>query len=100
MILFRSKAGADVLMLQVHADAVLAALGREPAAEGIFLPERIEAALSHFQAQDEIRPKTQADDEDEPEQSAIPNLAQRAWPVLDLLRRAQAMDVAVTWSSA
>lgn len=94
---FRSKAGAEVLMLDAEAGRVLAALGREPAPQGVFLPEQIDAALQHFAHQPveaELPPDEGGDSEVEP---AL-GLRRRAWPLLELLRRAQAEGVPVTWS--
>ena len=92
---FRSKAGADVLMLDAHADAVLQALGREAAAEGIFLPEQIPAALAAFARL--AQPAAEAEEEGaEP----APGLAQRAWPLLELLRAGHHAARPVTWSSS
>lgn len=93
---FRSKAGAEVLMLQAHAEAVLRALGREPAPQGIFLPEQIDAALDAF-AQAQQRPAEASEPEDE---EPSPDLGRRAWPLLELLRRARQKTVPVTWSSS
>jgi hypothetical protein len=101
MIRFHSKAGADLLMLDAHAAAVLQALGRSPAGEGIFLPEQMAEALQHFQArQAAAEPEPLAADADEETGEPLPGLAQRAWPLLDLLRRAQQLGHPVSWSSA
>lgn len=97
-LLFRSKAGADVLMLQADADRVLRALGRDPAPQGIVLPEQVAAALAHFAAL-AAAPSPPADDAEEAADPA-PDLPRRAWPVLELLRAAQARGVPVTWSPA
>ncbi len=98
---FRSKAGADVLMLGRHADLVLRALGREPAPEGIFLAEQIEAALAAFAARQPDALETgESDGEGEPPREDEPDLARRAWPLLDLLLRAQRAGQPVTWSSS
>lgn len=103
MIRFHSKAGADVLMLDAHAAVVLQALGRSPASQGIFLPEQVAAALEQFEHQpvepQDVAPATDDQDGEQP-QSLHPTLAQRAWPLLDLLRRAQQQGYPVTWSSA
>jgi hypothetical protein len=99
MICFHSKAGADVLMLDAHAGAVLEALGRDPAPQGIFLPEQIAAALAQFQAQQAAPTPSDAEEPSDDEPPG-PGLAQRAWPLLDLLRRAQQLGEPVTWSSA
>lgn len=104
MIRFHSKAGADVLMLDAHAAGVLQALGRSPADQGIFLPEQIAAALAQFQIQAAVAqdlPSESPDaDDGEATELPLPTLAQRAWPLLDLLRRAQQQGYPVTWSSA
>lgn len=101
MIRFYSKAGADLLMLDAHASAVLQALGRSPAAEGIFLPEQMAAALQHFQVQQALaEAEPLAVDPDDERGESPPGLAQRAWPLLDLLRRAQQLGHSVSWSSA
>jgi Domain of unknown function (DUF1840) len=96
MIRFHSKAGADILMLRAHADAVLSALGRDMAPQGIFEPTDIGAALAHW---DQRRPAPDAQDPEEDAQDA-PVLARRAWPLLQLLRRARDASVVVTWSSS
>lgn len=100
MIRFQSKAGADVLMLDRHAQAVLGALGREPAAQGIFLPEQIEAALQAFATRPAEPARASVDDEEELDERDIPDLARRAWPVLELLRRALAEQHPVLWMPA
>lgn len=93
MIRFHSKAGADILMLRAHAEAVLEALGREPAPQGIFEGEGLASALLCWSRRAEVTPN-EDDGEDD-----VPDLPRRAWPLLQLLRRAQAARVPVTWSS-
>lgn len=95
---FHSKAGADVLMLDADAGRVLQALGREPAAQGIFLPEQIEEALSRFASRPEEPSVATGAETDDEEQEPLPDLSRRAWPLLELLRAAQARGVPVTWS--
>jgi Domain of unknown function (DUF1840) len=97
-LLFRSKAGADVLMLQADAERVLRALGREPAAQGVFLPEQVDGLLQQFS----LHAKTQAaqPDESETPDEAAPDLTRRAWPLLELMRASRARGVPLTWSPA
>lgn len=93
LIAFRSKAGAEVLMLWPHADAVLRALGREPAHQGIFRGEQVMQALDAWQAFQEDPPQPASDEEPD-----VPTAVhQRAWPVVDLLQRAAQRGVDVTW---
>ena len=94
---FRSKAGADVLMLSAHADAVLPLFGREAAREGIFLHEQIAEALSTFAAVQPLPPIAEAEQAEPVEDN--PDLMRRAWPLLDLLRRALANGHSVSWTS-
>jgi hypothetical protein len=105
-VTFRSAAGADVLMLQADADTLLRALGREPSAEGVFMPAQISSALAAFdsaamaQGPDPIsQPDSDAGEGDDAEapEPAIP-LRRRAWPVLELLRRALQADKPVVWT--
>lgn len=103
LIRFSSKAGADVLMLESHARAVLQALGRTPASEGIFLPEQIPTALACLDralgegaAAPESRPAPEAAG-DQALEEAAPQLRQRAWPVRALMQRAWETDRSVQW---
>jgi hypothetical protein len=97
-LIFRSKAGADVLMLQADAERLLRALGREPAPQGIVLPEQVEEALANFAVRSE--PPASPDDDADAAEDLAPDLARRAWPLLELLRAARARGVPVTWSPA
>ncbi len=107
LTVFRSKAGADVLMLWPHAEAVLRALGREPRAEGVFRgAQRLQAlqAWAQWQATDVSPSNVTGNPSDEAEDAAPaasdPALRQRAWPVCELLRLAEDQDHDVTWHTA
>ncbi len=97
MLRFHSKAGADVLMLGAHAEAVLRALGREPAPQGIFLPEQVAAALDSLnRAESLAAPGAEPDDS---EAAPDPQLRQRAWPLRELLQRAAGKSCPVLWET-
>jgi hypothetical protein len=96
---FKSKATGDVIMTEAVGNRVMAVLGREPAAKGIFavqdqpaLMALIEAAI----AADEAARAGAGRDEDDPRADAV-SLRQRAWPLLDMLKRAHAARVDVVW---
>jgi hypothetical protein len=101
---FKSKAGADVIMLAAHGDQALKALGREPAAQGIFqagdLPALIargEAAIAEEQqALDRAAQEAQAEGRKAPPKPEV-MLRQRLWPLLELLRVAQSANADVVW---
>jgi hypothetical protein len=101
LTVFRSKAGADILMVGAQAHEVLQALGREPAAQGIFRGEQIDEALRHLtQALAAARESPpEVADADEPAAAAL-GLQTRAWPLRALLEAARARECDVTWTSA
>ena len=97
LIAFKSKAGADVLMLWSHAEPVLRALGRDPALQGVFRGAQLNDALTAWQTHaGAAHGPTDADEasDDEPQSTG---LRQRAWPVLDLLEKAARLGHDVTW---
>ncbi|WP_374438486.1 DUF1840 domain-containing protein [Inhella sp.] len=100
MLRFHSKAGADVLMLAAHADRVLRALGREPAPQGIFLPEQIAAALHSLDRAEQLPvPDAEPDEGEANEGLPDPQLRQRAWPLRELLQRAANKNFPVLWET-
>lgn len=94
---FKSAATGDLIMLGAHGDQMLRLLGREPAPRGIIevadMPAASAALLAAI-ARDEA--PGAADEDDEVAQPAV-GLRQRLWPMIEMLRRAQAADAAVVW---
>lgn len=102
--IFKCRETADVLMLQPDGDAVLRLIGRDPAAQGIIEAEALPAAIIAIEraaAEDEQRLAQTAEDVDA--ESVAPgacgevSLRQRTWPLLQMLKSAQAAASAVTW---
>ncbi len=103
---FRSKACADVLMLAPQADALLRALGREPAAAGIIEPAAMPDALARLRAaierDEQARARMPVDDAQR-EAAALAAgldpvaLRGRWWPMVEMLRRCHAEDAAIVW---
>jgi len=90
---FKSKAAGDVIMLPGNGDQLLRAIGREPAGKGIIEPADMPGAIAALQAAiaaDESPPEA----EDKP---APVGLRQRFWPMVEMLRRAQAAGEPVVW---
>lgn len=100
---FRSQATGDLIMLGPHGDHFLSLLGREPSPRGIIevahMPEvlrRIEAAIA---ADEAARSRPRGDDEADDERAGtdpIP-LRQRLWPMVEMIRQAQAADRPIVW---
>ncbi len=101
---FKSKAGADVIMMADSADAVLRLMGRASAPQGIFeaaaLPGLIEA-LEAGVAADEAQFQRSVDEakaagQPEPRRQGV-SLRQRAWPLRELMLRSLKEKADVVW---
>ena len=100
---FKSKASGDLIMLAAHGDQVLRLLGREPAPQGIIEPAGMAAALAALGdavAAEAAAAAASADGADpDPAHGHPPavSLRQRVWPMVEMLRQAQAAGVPVVW---
>lgn len=106
MYKFKSKAAGDLILLDPAGDALLKIIGKEPAGRGIIEVDAMPAAIAALEeavAADEAARQaagaTQADADD-----AAPgaprekiSLRQRAWPLIDMLRRSQAAGADIVW---
>jgi len=101
---FKSKAGADVIMLGPQGDQLLRLIGKEPAAQGIVAESDQAAAIAALLQAVELDEAQFAAAQAEalaageaPVQRAEVSLKQRAWPFVELLRAAQQAQVPVVW---
>ena len=99
---FRSKAAGDTLMLGPQGDQFLRAIGREPAAKGIIEVAAMPAALAALQQaidQDEAARAQRSEEDAALEAAGIDpvSLRRRLWPMVEMIRRAQAADEPVVW---
>ena len=104
---FKSKAAGDVIMLGPNGDQVMRIIGKEPAATGIIevvhMPgaiAAIEAAIVHSEADSKAARATQpaaaAPDAQHSGGERI-SLRQRAWPLVEMLKRAHAAGEPIVW---
>src|SRR5262245_40680315 len=101
---FKSKSGADVIMMKPHGDTVLQLIGKEPAAQGIIEPPAMTAAIQAIEqavlAEEEARRAAEAEAAAEgrklPPAEGV-SLRQRAWPLVELMKRAQAAGHDIVW---
>jgi hypothetical protein len=102
---FKSKGAGDVIMLGPTGDRLLRAMGREPAVKGIIevdaLPAAI-AALEQAVADDEAafeqaRQDAQAKGEPLPQHEGGVSLRQRAWPLVEMMRRCLTTGDEIVW---
>jgi hypothetical protein len=106
-ITFKSQATGDLFMLQVHAEALLKLLGKTPGPQGILEVQDMPAALVTLRAlTDEVPQPEPAQEEDGSEPAPRPepafvdepvSLRKRAWPLIQMIERAQAADKPIVW---
>lgn len=103
---FKSKATADVVMLEPNGRRVLEILGKDPDAPGIVLPQQIPAAIEALRAavaaeeaeEQRRREEAQARGEplQEPAEERVP-LRVRVAPFIDMLQLCQREGCEVVW---
>lgn len=101
---FKSKDSADVIMMGPAGDHLLKLLGRPVTAKGIFEPDdllALMAAIEQAVADDEAawaraQAEALAEGVQLPPREGV-SLRQRAWPLLEMMRRALAKRHDVVW---
>jgi hypothetical protein len=100
---FKSKATGDVIMLGPNGDQMLQLLGREPAPKGIIEVADMGGAISVMQSAvqaEEARIAAASDDDGGGGASGQGvSLRQRLWPMIEMLKRAQAAKEPVVWGA-
>jgi len=111
LIKFHSKAVAEVLMLSQNAAPLLRAAGKSfgdtVPERGVFTREQLQSAIDGIEAAvaaDERAHAPQDDDDDHDKAPVHPmaqtvELHQRAYPLLDMMRRSLAEGADVTWEA-
>jgi cyclopropane-fatty-acyl-phospholipid synthase len=101
---FKSRATADLILLEPHGRQILQIIGKSPDVRGIVTAAQIPSAIAALEAAvvaDEAQPP--ADDADEnaeqEERRDSVRLRQRAAPVIDMLKRSAAEDTDVVWGA-
>lgn len=98
---FKSRAAGTVTMTAAVAERLLAIVGKTPGPHGVFTVEQMGPAISALQAA-VAREKAESapdddDDRDRRDGARSVSLAQRAWPLIELLRAAMKAEQVVTW---
>ena len=109
LITFKSGASADVIMFGDPAKELIAMLGKDPEdAKGIVTVEQLPQAIEKLRAaieadkarralRDAEREEQEAEEQGKTGMAAPAGLAQRAWPLLDMLESALKEGVPVVW---
>lgn len=103
---FKSPATGDLIMLGPNGDQMLRLLGREPAPRGIIETVSMAAAIAALQSAITDAEAPAAADADNAAEAGdegagrnAVGLRQRLWPMVEMLRRAQAAGEPVTWGT-
>jgi len=99
---FKSKSDADLIMMGPAGDSVLRVIGREPSAQGIIeaaaLPAAIAAIEKAIAAEEAARKATGHDEPGDGVGSGDKiSLRQRAWPLVEMMRRSQRDGADIVW---
>ena len=101
MYRFKSKADGDLIMMGPVGDQILRIVGREPAAKGIIevdaLPGAIRALEEAIAAAELARRDAERTDNDDDRGAEAVGLEQRAWPMLEMMRRSLAERSDIVW---
>lgn len=107
IVKFKSKAGADIVMLKPHAENLFSIMGLELRPQGVITPEqmpevsaRLIAAINQEKMAESGKADIDETDLTPQEIAAIRNhvsLEQRAYPLLKLLQAAQQNDKDIHW---
>lgn len=101
---FKSKASANLIMLQPNGERMLEIIGKDASAKGILLPEHMPAAIAALEAALAQEGAVSApgagaagNDDTASKPGERISLRQRVLPFLDLLRRSHQAGEAVVW---
>ncbi|HVL56554.1 MAG TPA: DUF1840 domain-containing protein [Burkholderiaceae bacterium] len=105
---FKSKATGTVVMTQPVAEKLLSIIGKSPGPQGIITVEQMPAAIAALEqavAQEKAAGRDpagtdgveEANEIDRSDDHRSVSLAQRAFPLLEMLREAHRADREITW---
>jgi len=100
---FKSRAAADLIMLEPQGRQIVTLMGKTPGANGIVTAAQIPAAIAALEAAvlaDEAQPVVEDETEEDAanhERKDTVRLRQRAAPIIDMLKRSAEENVDVVW---
>lgn len=101
---FKSKAAGDVIMMGPSGDEVLRSIGKSPSPKGIIELAEMPAAISAVEqaiaaeeaARAEAEAQARADGQKLGPRDGV-SLRQRAWPLVEMMKRALAANETIVW---
>jgi hypothetical protein len=109
LVVFRSKAAGEIFMFAETARRILAIIGKQDTPRGVISAEQVDDALGRLAAaveEEKAQVKQAREEAEQAQRRGEPGaeegaraitLAQRAHPLLEMLRAAQKKRVDVTW---
>ncbi len=106
MIHFRSPATGDVQMLEAHGRHLLSVIGKSDSERGVITPAEMAEAINRLEAasrqdlqdhEQAVRAQTEQDDDEVRVEPDRVGLAQRSFPLVQMLKRALAAGEPVLW---
>jgi cyclopropane-fatty-acyl-phospholipid synthase len=99
---FKSRAAADLIMLEPQGRQIVTLIGKTPGSHGIVTAAQIPAAIAALEAAvaaDEAQPPVEdnAEEATTDDRQDTVRLRQRAAPFIDMLKRSAAENVDVVW---
>jgi Domain of unknown function (DUF1840) len=101
---FKSKAAGDVIMMAPAGDDVLRLIGKSPAAQGIIETGSMGAAIAAIEqavaADEAARAQAEKDAAADGKKLAPRDgvtLRQRAWPLVEMMKRSMAESADIVW---
>ena len=99
---FKSRAAADLIMLEPQGRQIVTIMGKTPGASGIVTAAQIPGAIAALEAavtaEEALPPVDEAGEEAaEQERAEAVRLRQRVAPLIEMLRRSAAEQVDVVW---
>jgi Domain of unknown function (DUF1840) len=92
---FKSKAAGHLILLGTSGERLLRAIGKEPSATGIIAPAAMPKAIEAIQAAI-VQEEMQAQRGPPPRGDGV-TLRARAWPLVEMMKRAHHDDEAIVW---
>ncbi|RZJ50041.1 MAG: DUF1840 domain-containing protein [Acidovorax sp.] len=103
---FKSRAAADLIMLEPQGRQVVTIMGKAPGASGIVTVAQIPAAIAALEsavaAEEALPASADAESDDEAstqERAETVRLRQRVTPLIDMLKRSAAEGADVVWGA-
>jgi Domain of unknown function (DUF1840) len=97
LIPFQSKAAGEFFMQQTHVLPLFQLMGKPFTPQGILVASELGSYMAQLKTGLERAQSTEVDAADEQPDPQAVGLKQRAWPLMDMMQKAQAKGVDITW---